>query len=121
MILIPNIFLIVIDSLRADKCYSDSKTSYTPNLDSLIKNGVYFSQTISSVGSTGSSMASIFTGLYPFRTGMSSNAYKKLNPNVENFVNLLKKEGYNTYAASPPLTTAFGLTNDFENKNRCHV
>lgn len=114
----PNILFIVIDSFRADKCYGDSKTSYTPNLDFLIKNGVYFDQTISSVGSTGSSMASIFTGLFPFQTGMSSNSYKKLNPNITNFISLLKKEGYHTYAASPPVATALGLTNNFENKNK---
>ncbi|MCH7561824.1 MAG: sulfatase-like hydrolase/transferase, partial [Thaumarchaeota archaeon] len=109
----PNILFIVIDSFRADKCYGDSKTSYTPNLDFLIKNGVYFDQTISSVGSTGSSMASVFTGLFPFQTGMSSNSYKKLNPNITNFISLLKKEGYHTYAASPPVATALGLTNNF--------
>jgi len=112
--LAPNILFIVIDSFRADKCYGDSKTSYTPNLDFLIKNGVYFDQTISSVGSTGSSMASVFTGLFPFQTGMSSNSYKKLNPNITNFISLLKKEGYHTYAASPPVATALGLTNNFE-------
>ena len=44
----PNILFLLIDSLRADKCFGDKKTSITPNLDSLIKNGTYFSQTICS-------------------------------------------------------------------------
>ena len=39
----PNIFFLLIDSFRADKFYGKEKTSVTPNLDSLIKEGVYFS------------------------------------------------------------------------------
>ena len=34
----PNILFIVIDSLRADKCYGNEKTSVTPNIDKLIEN-----------------------------------------------------------------------------------
>ena len=36
----PNILLIVIDSLRYDKCYGETKTSLTPNLDKIIDNAV---------------------------------------------------------------------------------
>jgi len=32
----PNIFFLVIDSLRQDKCLGKSKTSVTPTLDKLI-------------------------------------------------------------------------------------
>ena len=42
----PNIFFLLIDSFRSDKFYGNAKTSITPNLDSLIKDGVYFTQTI---------------------------------------------------------------------------
>ena len=52
----PNILFLVIDSLRSDKCYSKDKTSYTPNLDLLISEGVYFTQAISSVASTSPSL-----------------------------------------------------------------
>ncbi|EIJ66141.1 hypothetical protein BD31_I2198, partial [Candidatus Nitrosopumilus salaria BD31] len=40
----PNILFLVIDSMRSDKCYGKNKTSITPNIDSLIKQGIYFSQ-----------------------------------------------------------------------------
>ena len=116
----PNIFFIVIDSFRADKFYGKNKTSITPNIDSLIQNGVYFEQAISSVGSTGSSLASMFTGLFPFKTGMSSDNFKKLDSSIQSYIHLLKKNGYHTYAASPPITSSFGLTNDFKKSNQVY-
>ena len=42
----PNILFILVDSLRADKVFGKNKTSQTPNIESLIKNGVYFEQAI---------------------------------------------------------------------------
>jgi len=110
--------LLVIDSMRADKCFGPTKSSQTPNIDNLIKNGVYFDQAIASVGSTISSLASIFTGMFPINTGMSSNKFEKLDSNVKSYVSVLKEIGYSTYAASPPLTSALGITDNFENKDR---
>ena len=43
-----NILFLLVDSLRGDKCYGERKTAITPNIDKLIHNGVYFSQTIGS-------------------------------------------------------------------------
>ena len=42
-----NIFVIIIDSLRADKFIGSLKTSQTPNIDKLIENGIYFCNTVS--------------------------------------------------------------------------
>ena len=36
----PNVLLLTIDSLRADKVFGNTKTSLTPNIDNLIKNGI---------------------------------------------------------------------------------
>ena len=33
----PNILFLLIDSLRADKCYSENRTCVTPNLDKIVK------------------------------------------------------------------------------------
>jgi arylsulfatase A-like enzyme len=44
----PNILFLLLDSLRGDKCYGERKSAITPNIDKLIKNGIYFSQTIGS-------------------------------------------------------------------------
>ena len=112
-----NILFLVIDSFRADSCYGQKKTSITPNMDSLIDSGTYFLQAISSAGSTGSALASIFTSLFPFKTGMGSETYHKLDSNVQSFVHILQQQGYVTYAASPPTTDALGLTDNFEKKD----
>ena len=45
----PNIFLLTIDSLRADKIFGKNKSSITPNIDFLINNGAYFKEAISSI------------------------------------------------------------------------
>ena len=61
----PNILFLVIDSLRHDKCLGVGKSSKTPNLDSIIENGIFFQQAISPSPITVPSLSSIFTGLYP--------------------------------------------------------
>ena len=73
----PNILLVVIDALRADKFFGDAKTSFTPFMDSLIEKGAYFKQAISTSDVTGKSMGSVFTGKYPFKTKMSIETIMK--------------------------------------------
>jgi len=111
----PNIVLIVIDSLRFDKCHGNEKSSFTPNIDMLIKNGTYFQETISSAASTILAVGSILTGLYPFRNGLGGASYQKLNPNVKTLTKILKDNGYSTYATAPEIANDFGLTCDFQN------
>jgi len=76
----PNILFFIIDSFRADACYSEKKTSITPNLDSLVNNGVYFSQNICSAAVTVPSVSSILTSLYPFEAIILDENHFKLNP-----------------------------------------
>ena len=118
LILRPNILFIVIDSLRKDKCYGENKTSLTPHIDNLIQSGTCFDWAFSSVGSTGSSLASIFTSLFPFKTGMSSEKYQKLHSEAISFVSFLNDNDYHTYAASTPIASALGLIDNFKNKER---
>jgi len=116
----PNILFIVIDSLRADKVFGKNKTSKIPNIESLIKNGVYFEQAICSTPATGVSVSSIFTGLYPFKIGMGSEKYQKFNPKIRSCIQILKENDYNTYATSPEITNDLGVTHDFENPDRSY-
>ena len=74
-----NIFFLVIDSLRQDKCLGKSKTSVTPTLDKLIRNGIFFNQNISTAPITVPSLSSIFTGLYPFECTTIDNNIFNLN------------------------------------------
>ena len=116
LIMKPNILFLVIDSLRSDKCYGITKTSITPNIDSLIHQGIYFSQAISSIASTAPSMGSMFTGLFPFKTGMSNDSYEKLNSMIPTYVEHLKKNGYTTFATTSEINSFLGLTEDFDLK-----
>jgi len=116
----PNILFIVIDSLRADKVFGKNKTSKIPNIESLIKNGVYFEQAICSTPATGVSVSSIFTGLYPFKIGIGSEKYQKFNPKIRSCIQILKENDYNTYATSPEITNDLGVTHDFENPDKSY-
>ena len=113
----PNIFLITIDSLRIDKTFGENKSSVTPNLDSLISKGVCFTQTICTADQTGLSLGSLFTSLYPFKSGIS---YFKFDHAVPNFFNLLKKENYNLRSFVPDLSFFKNLTKNF-NKNEYYI
>lgn len=110
----PNVLLLIIDSFRADKFYRDDSIP-TPNIDYLINNGTYFSQTISSADATLLSWSSIFTGLYPFKTGIRSTSFNKLNPNVPTLFKIFEKSGYNFYGYVPKIGDIIGLFPNFKN------
>jgi arylsulfatase A-like enzyme len=107
--------LIVIDSLRSDKCFGAKKSSITPTIDNLIQNGAYFEQAISSAASTILSIGSLLTGLYPFRIGLGGSTYQKFDPKITNLVKILKNNGYTAYATAPSVADDFGLVCDFQN------
>ncbi len=113
----PNVFLLIIDSFRSDKFYGNQKNSITPNIDSLIKNGSYFTQAISPADGTILSWSSIFTGKFPFKTGIRSAQFNKLNKDVATYFEILKKHGYHFYGYRPILSETIGLFPDFENED----
>lgn len=107
----------MIDSFRADKFYGSDKTSKTPNLDFLLQNGAYFEQAISSADATPLSLASILTGLHPFKTGIRSERLQKVDQNVKTHYHILKDYGYHFYGIIPTLYEKLGLFPEFENEN----
>src|SRR5438105_12746377 len=68
----PDVFLITIDTLRADHvhCYGYDRIQ-TPALDLLAKQGIRFTQALTPSPITNSSHASIMTGLLPSSHGVS--------------------------------------------------
>jgi len=104
-----------MDSFKAEKFYGNQKNSITPNIDSLIQNGCYFTQAISSADGTILSWSSIFTGKYPFKTGIRSSRFNKLNKDTTTYFEVLQKQGYNFYAYLPVLSETVGLFPDFQN------
>ena len=113
----PNIFLLTIDSLRFDKTFGESKSSVTPNLDSLIRKSTCFTQAICTADQTGLSLGSLFTSLYPFKSGIS---YFKFDHSVPNYLNLLHGENYHLHSFVPDLSFFKKLTKNFE-KNEYYV
>jgi len=111
----PNILFLLIDTFRADKFFGKEKTSCTPNIDSFIKNGSYFNQAISCGDGTILSWSGLFTGLHPFKTGIKSQGYKKINPNITSYFSILKSQGYTFYSYIPSLTTSLGIFPNWKN------
>ncbi len=112
-----NIILLIIDSFRSDKFFNSKITSKKPNIDNLIKNGTYFSNTISTADATILSWSSIFTGKYPFNTGIRSSRFNKLNENTLTIFDHLKKRNYSFYGFIPTFSETIGLFPNFKNKD----
>jgi len=109
----PNIFYLLIDSFRADKFYGKDKTSITPNLDSLIKQGAYFSQTVNASPASIPAISSVLTGKWPFKAIVKRGKRHQLNRKYQNFVNRFNELGYNTMALTPKIFADSKLTADF--------
>src|SRR5256885_10985771 len=71
----PDIFLITIDTLRADhvRCYGDEQIQ-TPALDGLARDGIRFANAFTPSPITNTSHASILTGLLPGSHGVTDFA-----------------------------------------------
>ena len=110
----PNILFIVIDSLRADYCYGEKKTSVTPNIDFLINKGVYFKQAVSSIDGTVPSLSSIFTAKYPFKNNIT---WSKNHNKALGFFKNIKTYGYSEYLKAPDNPFFRTLSKDFEDKD----
>jgi choline-sulfatase len=94
----PNIFLITIDTLRADHvhCYG-YEAIQTPALDLLAKEGIRFTQAFTPSPITNSSHTSILTGLLPSSHGVSDFGVP-LAPSHRTLAQLLATRGYHTAA-----------------------
>jgi len=94
----PGVFLITIDTLRADHvhCYGYDRIR-TPALDLLAEQGIRFTQAFTPSPVTNSSHTSIMTGLLPSSHGVSDFGVP-LAPSYPTLAELLKKGGYRTAA-----------------------
>ena len=116
----PNILFIVIDSLRADKIFGKQKTSVTPNIDNLIKKSATFSNAFSCSDGTLSSMTSMFTSKFFFRTGVSIKNNYSLDNNTQNFVSIIQRQGYSTVGLIPNISYLDQITKDFHNEDKTY-
>ena len=111
----PNILFLIFDSFRADKISGPDKNSLTPNFDYIKKNGVFFDHAISSSDSSLLSLAGLFSGKHPFKTGMRSSKLTKLI-DTTSYLEFLKNHGYKLYGNMPKSDSLLEIIPpDFEN------
>ncbi len=94
----PDVFLITIDTLRADHvgCYG-YKQVQTPNIDHLANQSVRFTEAFTVSPITNSSHASILTGDYPSTHGVRDFG-APLSAKTPTWAELLRSKGYKTAA-----------------------
>jgi arylsulfatase A-like enzyme len=112
----PNIVLIVLDTVRADRfsCRADGPVPM-PRIAALCKRGVFFERVSSTSSWTLPSHASIFTGLYPVRHG-ATQEHTLLDETAPTLAELLGANGYRTFgvSANPVVGIKSGLARGFD-------
>lgn len=93
----PNVVLIVMDTLRADRLSSYGYgRNLTPNLTRLADRGVQYDRAYSTSSWTWPSTASMLTGLYPAQHGVVSNEACTLTRESESVAEVLQHRGFTT-------------------------
>ena len=104
----PNVIMIVVDALRPDHLGTYGYPRNTsPHIDKIASAGIRFDLAISQSTLTKTSIASLFTGLYPYRHGVYSGnrltedgrpVSDTLNSSHTTLAERLRSEGYLTAA-----------------------
>ena len=117
----PNVLLISIDTLRADRlgCYGYARPT-SPSIDAFAKDAVVFRQAIAQAPSTLPSHASILTSLHPHEHQASVARKTALPPAVLTLAEVLRSEGFATaaYTGFGQLDPIYGLDQGFETYER---
>ncbi|HEV2493507.1 MAG TPA: sulfatase-like hydrolase/transferase [Terriglobia bacterium] len=113
----PNVVVITFDTTRADHlgCYGDPHVG-TPNIDTLARAGVRFSEAYTPVPITLPAHTALFTGSFPMATGMHDFGGNKLSPEATTLAKVLHARGYSTAAfiGAAVLESRFGLNQGFD-------
>jgi arylsulfatase A-like enzyme len=112
----PNVMLIVVDTVRADRVSSYGyQRATTPYIDRLARAGIRFANASSTSSWTIPSHASLFTGVMPIQHG-ATQEHRKLDKGFATLAELLSEAGYETLAASgnPLVSSTTGLDRGFE-------
>jgi len=112
----PNIVLITLDSVRTDRMgFLGAKGNLTPNLNHLAAESLVYEHAYAQAPGTVVSHATILTGTYPQRTGLSEIG-GILPPSLPYLPDLLKAQGYRTaaFVSSIDLDPRNGLAQGFD-------
>ncbi len=109
----PNLFFLVVDSLRADAVFGDRVS--TPNLDAYAARGVAFRQCVCTTTTTTPSFSSILTGCYPPKHGVRGLQGYQLAPSLTTMAEMFAASGYATHAeVTGPLLPQTGVLRGFQ-------
>jgi arylsulfatase A-like enzyme len=121
----PNVVLVVVDTLRADKLgVYGNELGLTPHMDAFAQKGVVFENASSHAPWTLPAMASLLTSLYPLQHGAGGflPRFTSLDPRVRTLASVFRERGYATGAIINVvfLDQPFGLTREFEHLDARH-
>ena len=113
----PNVFVLAIDSLRADAVLGDEVV--TPTFDRLAHAGVSFRQAVCTATTTTPSFSSMLTGCYPPKHGVRGLQGYRLSSAVTTMAETFAEAGYRCYAeVTGPLLPETGILRGFH-ESRC--
>ena len=104
----PNVVIIVVDALRADRAVSEDKRTITPKINELTTESVCFPNSFTVINSTDPAVTSLHTGRYPLSHGLMNHGMrvtdkeKAIIENVPQLPELLSEAGYRTAAFGRP-------------------
>jgi arylsulfatase A-like enzyme/Tfp pilus assembly protein PilF len=113
----PNLLLITIDTLRADRLGAYGHAGIeTPAIDRLAAEGVRFARTVTPAPTTLPSHASILTGATPPRHGVRDNAAGLLPPAAHTLAEGFRERGFRTgaFVSAFVLDARWGLAQGFD-------
>ncbi|AEV28367.1 arylsulfatase A family protein [Sphaerochaeta pleomorpha str. Grapes] len=87
----PNILFLMVDQMRFD-----ALGFATPHLNSLCEDGCQFTECMTTSPICAPARASLLVGKYPHQLGIVNNAPHQIESNSPNWVNTLRKNGYET-------------------------
>lgn len=112
----PNVLLVSIDTLRADRlgCYG-AGAAETPAIDGLARDGVRFDKAYSPLPLTLPAHWTLHTGLQPWRHGVVDNGMVLRHPAAPTLAESFSAAGYDTaaFVAAFVLNRTFGLDRGF--------
>ena len=121
---LPNVIVLLVDTLRADHVGVYGAKQPTPVIDMLAGRGATFTKTYAPSSWTVPSVASLFTGMYPEKHGLTEGValngkvlnQQRLPDSYETLAELFKKKGYTTFCvtANSHLDRKFGYNAGFD-------
>lgn len=113
----PNVLLITIDTLRADRVGAYGyRAGQTPVIDRLAAEGLRVEDAFTAVPVTLAAHATLLTGRLPTEHGVRGNSFYRLPERETTLAEVLKQAGYRTAAVvgAAVLDRRFGLSQGFD-------